>query len=383
MLDAGAVIAGKTHCEYLCASAGSHTNATGETRNPFRQDCTSGGSSSGSAVAVATGQADLALGGDQGGSIRIPASFCGVVGMKPTYGLVPYTGIMPVEMTLDHVGPMSASVRDNANMLDVIAGGDGFDPRQTQTGSGNYCAALEQGAKGLRIGVLKEGFGWPMSQSDVDETVQAAAGRFESLGAEVQTISVPAHLTAMQIWLPILIEGFNALVLRGNAVGNNWKGLYPTGLLRAQASWRLDSNLFPAELKTQVMLGEHVRQHGQGLHYAKAQNLSRVLQAAYDNALASCDVLLLPTVPVVAPKLPEKNPDGTPGAGPGMTAIVNTAPFNCSGHPVMSIPCGMSDELPVGMSLVGRHFDEATVYRAGHAYERSFDWKADSAGYQP
>lgn len=377
VLEAGAVLAGKTHCEYLCASAGSHTNATGVTRNPFRHDCTSGGSSSGSAVAVATGQADFALGGDQGGSIRIPASFCGVVGLKPTYGLVPYTGIMPVEMTLDHVGPMSLSVRDNAALLEVIAGRDGLDPRQVDSGSGNYSAALEQGAKGLRIGVVKEAFDWPMSQRDVDETVQAAARRFESLGAEVQVISIPEHLTAVQIWMPILIEGFNSLMLRGNALGNNWKGYYPTSLLRAQAGWRLSSNQFPSELKTLVMLGEHVRQSGQGMHYARAQNLSRSLRGAYDRALESCDVLLLPTVPIVAPKLPEDNPDGTPGAGPGMTAIVNTAPFNCSGHPVISIPCGVSDELPVGMSLVGGHFDEATVYRAAHAYERNFDWKAD------
>lgn len=378
VLDAGAVIKGKTHCEYFCASAGSHTNATGQTRNPYREDCTSGGSSSGSAVAVASGQAELAIGGDQGGSIRIPASFCGVVGMKPTYGLVPYTGIMPVEMTLDHVGPMSSRVRDNAVMLEVLAGRDGYDPRQTDTGPGNYCAALEKGAQGLRIGVLKEAFGWPISQRDVDETVQTAANRFEALGAVVKPVSIPEHLTAIQIWMPILIEGFNALVLRGNAAGNNWKGLYPTSLLRAQASWRLASQQFPAELKVLVMLGEHVRQCGHGMHYAKAQNLTRVLRAAYDQALADVDLLLLPTVPIVAPKLPAEHPDGTPGAGPGMAAIVNTAPFNCTGHPAMSIPCGVSDELPVGMSLIGQHFDEATIYRAGHAYERAFNWQSET-----
>ena len=161
VLEAGAEIVGKTACEYFCLSGGSHTNAHGPTHNPHRHGWSAGGSSSGSAVAVATGEADMALGADQAGSIRMPASFSGVVGLKPTYSLVPYTGIAPIEAYFDHVGPMTRTVADNARLLQVIAGPDGIDPRQRDVRVGDYIADLDAGVRGLRIGVLREGFGQP------------------------------------------------------------------------------------------------------------------------------------------------------------------------------------------------------------------------------
>ncbi|MCH8993248.1 MAG: SDR family NAD(P)-dependent oxidoreductase, partial [Acidobacteria bacterium] len=184
ILDAGGTIVGKAHCEYFCLSGSSHTNATGLVHNPWKMGHSAGGSSSGSAVLVATGEVDMAIGGDQGGSIRIPASFCGVYGMKATYGLVPYSGIMPIELTLDHTGPMTASVSDNALLLEVLAGADGLDPRQYGPLTAPYTEALGGGAGGLRIGVVEEGFGLANSDADVDDKVRGAAGLLAELGAE-------------------------------------------------------------------------------------------------------------------------------------------------------------------------------------------------------
>src|SRR5580700_7530589 len=199
ILDAGGTILGKVHCEYFCFSGGSHTGAAGPVHNPHKMGYSAGGSSSGSAVVVALGEADMAIGGDQGGSIRIPSSFSGVYGMKGTYGLVPYTGVMPIELTLDHTGPMTRNVRDNALLLEVLAGADGLDPRQGTPKVSSYTEALGGGVRGLRIGVVKEGFGHPSSEADVDAKVKAAAALFKKLGATVDEISVPMHLVAPAI----------------------------------------------------------------------------------------------------------------------------------------------------------------------------------------
>src|SRR5918993_330915 len=182
VLDAGGTIVGKAHCENFCLSGGSHTNATGAVHNPHKMGYSAGGSSSGSAVLVALGEADMALGGDQGGSIRMPASFSGICGMKPTHGLVPYTGIMPIEIYVDHTGPMTASVADNALMLEVIAGADGYDPRQYAPKVHPYTQLLDGGVDGLRIAVVQEGFGQPKSESDVDSKVRKAATLLGKLG---------------------------------------------------------------------------------------------------------------------------------------------------------------------------------------------------------
>ena len=192
LLDAGATIAGKAHCEYFCFSGGSHTSAHGPVTNPRKQGYSAGGSSSGSAALLAAGEVDLAIGGDQGGSIRMPSSYCGTYGMKPTHGLVPYTGIMPIELTLDHTGPMSRTVSDNALMLEVLAGPDGLDPRQINITTDTYTAALKGEIGKLRIGVVKEGFGLANSEPEVDNLVKKGAETFRKLGADVEEVSIPA-----------------------------------------------------------------------------------------------------------------------------------------------------------------------------------------------
>src|SRR5437016_5958118 len=207
ILDAGGTIMGKVHCEYFCFSGGSHTSAAGPVQNPRKPGYSAGGSSSGSAAVVAAGEVEMAIGGDQGGSIRMPSSYCGIVGLKPTWGLVPYTGIMPIELTLDHTGPMTGSVADNALMLEVIAGPDGLDPRQMGCTTDAYTKALGGSAAGLKIGVVKEGFGHPQSEKVVDDLVKKGAAKFKELGATVEEVSIPWHLTGMAVWSAIAVEG--------------------------------------------------------------------------------------------------------------------------------------------------------------------------------
>ena len=255
ILDAGGTIVGKTHCEYFCFSGGSHTGAKGPVHNPYKMGYSAGGSSSGSGVVVATGEVDMAIGGDQGGSIRMPSSFCGLYGMKGTHGLVPYTGIMPIEITLDHTGPMTGNVRDNALLLEVIAGADGLDPRQYAPQTADYVKALEGGVKGLRIGVVKEGFGLANSEADVDAKVKAGAALFKKLGATVEEISVPMHLLGPAIWLPIAAEGATEFMMKGNGMGTNWRGLYNTTLLDFHSAWRYRADELSDSLKITMLLG--------------------------------------------------------------------------------------------------------------------------------
>lgn len=373
-LEAGGTILGKSHCEYFCYSGSSHTNAIATTRNPHNPEYTTGGSSSGSAALVASGAVDFAIGGDQGGSIRLPAAFCGIYGMKPTWGLVPYTGAFAVEPTLDHLGPMTNSTADNALYLEVLAGADGLDPRQYAPRTAEYTKALGQGAKRLRIGVVAEGFGHESSEPRVDAAVRAAAERLKALGATVDDVSIPMHRHGMAIWAGIAIEGVYEHVFHENGLGKGWKGLYATSMLEAHSAWRGRANMFSEILKLGVLAGEHMHAAYRGRYYAKAQNLSTQLRAAYDKALAQYDLLLMPTAPVAGVKLPPPNGTRAEQMTPGFVPIVNTTAFDCTGHPAMSIPCALRDGLPVGMMLIAKHWDESTIYRAADAFERSGDW---------
>jgi amidase len=374
ILDAGGEIAGKAVCEYYCVSGGSHTSASGPVHNPRKRGYTTGGSSSGSAALVAAGDVDMAIGGDQAGSIRIPASHCGIVGLKPTFGLVPYTGIAPLEITLDTCGPMTADVRDNALLLEVIAGPDGIDSRQRGVPAGRYSEALEGGVKGLRIGVLKEGFGHPNSEADVDARVRAAGERLAKLGAVVDDVSVPTHGLGFAIWAAIRGDAACVTLLEMNGAGIAHEGLYVASLMQAAMAWRDRADEFADTLKIASIFSKYTLERYGGQYYAKAQNLRRRLRAAYDAALATHNLLLLPTVPMKATPIPGK--DATPQeiTRRSWEPTRNTCPFNVTGHPAISLPCGMEDGRPIGMMLVGRHYGEDTIYRAAAAFERGGDW---------
>ena len=383
ILDAGGEISGKAVCEHLCFSGGSHTSDTGPVLNPHDHTRSAGGSSSGSAALVAAGEVDMAIGGDQGGSIRIPSCWCGTYGLKPTHGLVPYTGVFPIELTLDHTGPIAATVADVALFLAAIAGEDGLDPRQQDVRVGDYEGSLNGDAQGLRIGVVTEGFGWPdLSEDDVDETVRGAANTFEELGADVSEVSIPLHRDGIHIWNGIAIEGATDLMVRGNSMGTNWKGHYSTSLLDVYGRGRKENADDLSEtVKLTMLMGQYMRESYHGRYYAKAQNLARKLRAAYDEALETVDLLLMPTLPLKATKIPE--PDAPPEevVARSLEMLPNTAPFDVSGHPAMNVPCGLSEGLPVGVMLIGRKWDEETILRAAHAFEQTgtYNVKAGAA----
>lgn len=375
LLDAGATIVGKAHCEYYCLSGGSHTNATGPVHNPYKLGYIAGGSSSGSGALVGSGELDIAIGGDQGGSIRIPASFCGAYGMKPTHGLVPYTGAMPIENTIDHLGPITGNVADNALVLEVLAGPDGLDPRQYAPRVDRYTSALGRGVQGLRIGVVREGFGMEGAEADVDASVRAGAERLAKMGAEVEEFSLPMHLDGHAIWTPIALEGLTQQMMHGNGMGTGWEGLYTTSLLDYHSNWRNRADELSASLKISMFVGEYMLKNYRGHFYGKAQNLSRQLRGAYDDALRKYDLLLMPTLPMKAQPIPAPDASISEIVQRAFEMVPNTAPFDATGHPAMSIPCGMGDGLPIGLMLVGRFWDEMTIYRAADAFEKSGDWR--------
>lgn len=374
MLDAGAVIAGKAHCENFCLSGGSHTNAKGPIHNPWKHGYMAGGSSGGSAALVAAGEVDMAIAGDQGGSIRIPASNCGVYGMKPTHGLVPYTGVMPIEQTIDHVGPVTNNVSDNALLLEILAGEDGLDPRQYKPKTFRYTEALGRGVQGLRIGILKEGFNYSVSEPDVDQKVLATAERFKELGARVEEVSIPDHHLAVDCWTAITVEGLQDGMMHGNSAGTNYRGLFLPSMIDHMAQWRSRADELSHSLKVCMFLGEFYQEQYRGRFYGKAQNLMRKVNEQYAAALKQYDLLLMPTVPMKPQQIPPADCSITEYVNRAFEMIANTAPFN-GGLPAMSVPCGLLEGLPIGMMLVGPNYGEMKIYQAAHAFEQSGDWR--------
>lgn len=371
ILDEGGEIAGKAVCEDFCLSGGSHTSATGPVLNPIDPTRSTGGSSSGSAALVAAGEVDMAIGCDQGGSIRMPSSWCGVYGLKPTYGLVPYTGIFPIELTLDHAGPIARSVEDVALLLEVLAGDDGLDPRQSNLKVKPFREALKGHAEGLRIGILKEGFGWEgISEEDVDTMVKEAAYSLTSSGATVEEVSIPLHRDGIHIWNGIGTEGLTSLMVKENGMGNNWKGHYSTNLLDAYGKGRKTrANEYSETVKLTVLLGQYMHEEYNGKFYAMSQNLARILKQAYDHVFDSYDILIMPTTPMKATKIPAPDSPREVVVGRALEMIQNCAPFDITGHPAMNVPCGKSEGLPVGMMMVGRMSEDDIVLQAAHAYQ--------------
>jgi amidase len=256
-------------------------------------------------------------------------------------------------------------------MLETLAGEDGLDPRQTGVTVTPYVDGLDRGPDGLRVGVLREGFELPgLSESDVDAAVRDAVDRLAEAGATVEEVSVPLHRDGLAIWNGVAMEGATDLMVRGDAFGTNHKGHYTTDLVdfygRAR---RVRAQDYSVTVKLTMLLGHYLSESYNHHYYAKAQNLGRRLRDAYGATLAGVDVLALPTTPMKAMRIPP------PGASIGdvltaaLSNIANTAPFDVTGNPAVSVPCAFSDGLPVGLMLVGRPFDDATVLRAGHAFE--------------
>lgn len=379
ILDHGGTIAGKAACEDLCFSAGSHTCATGPIRNPHNPEHSTGGSSGGSAALVAAGEVEMALGGDQGGSIRTPSCWCGVCGMKPTWGLVPMTGGMPISYSVDHCGPICNSVENVARLLTAIAGPDGYDPRTINGRTGDYMGSLRRAAKGLKIAVLREGFGHPTNDpraASTDEKVRAAIDEFRALGATVEDVSVPLHYDGPHIWTGVIVEGAAEMMIKGYAMGNNWMGYYATSLQEAFArGWTSRPDDVSETVKLVLLLGDYMHRYYHNRYHAKAQNLRVLLRNAYDSVLNNYDLMVMPTIPFPATRIPPADAPREIYIEAALNMQHNTCPFDVSGHPAFTIPCARVDGLPVGMMLVGKHFDETTLISAAKAFEDATDWR--------
>jgi amidase len=306
----------------------------------------------------------------------MPSSFCGTYGMKPTHGLVPYACIMPIEIYKDHTGPITATVADNALLLEVLAGPDGYDPRQYDVKVHPYTKAANGGVRGMKIGVVKEGFAQPNAEAVVNQKVRAAIGRLEGLGAEIREVSIPMHLMAGAIWMPIGVEGLTQTMMWGDGYGVSRPDLYVTSLMDFHRGWRSRANELADTVKLFTLFGTYIRKYYGSRYYGKAMNICRRLTAAYDAVLTECDLLAMPTTPIKATELPAPDASREDYVDRALNMISNTAPFDITHHPAMAIPCGMADGLPVSLMLVGRHFDEPTIYRAAFACERMADWKA-------
>ena len=373
ILDAGGQITGKAMCEDLCFSGSSIKNVKGPVRNPVDPSRISGGSSSGSAVLVGLGEADLAIGGDQGGSIRIPSTLCGIVGLKPTFGLVPYTGATSIEPSIDHLGPMGRSVKDVATLLQVIAGPDQLDFRQpTHMEIPDYVKELEKSVAGLKVGFLEEGF--KSAKDEVASLVGSMRNVFQSIGVEVKDVSVPEHGLALCLWSVLITDGVqNTLLNEMN--GSGFRGFYPSSMgEHFRRGWKTMVNSLPPHIKQQALLGDYIKHNYGNQFYNKAQNLCPSITKAYDDVLTdNVDVIFMPTCPITAPKIPSSDcdPAGSEVGSHGAECCINTAQFNYTGHPALSLNVGYIEGLPVGGMLVSKKFDEATLLRLAYGLEQA------------
>jgi amidase len=366
MLDAGAEIVATLNMDDFALSGDGRTSHYGPARNPHNPEYCTGGSSCGSGAALYYDDIDLTIGTDQGGSIRIPASWSGVVGIKPTYGLVPYTGVMSIDPTLDHVGPMARTVSDVALLLEVLAGKDPMDQRQREVRTEPYRAALGKSIDGIKLGVVREGFTQAGAEEDVNAAVNRAIAQLGQLGARATEISIPEHRTASDLLYAIVPEGM-AMLARTNLQGTHHTGAYLPGLAAYFGRHYPErANDLAITVKFMLVLGNLVRERYHGTLYAKAQAYRPALTAKYDAALREYDALVMPTTPMKAHRIDERAP---------YSMITNTAPFDVTGHPAISVPCAKSNGLPVGLMIVGRHFEDSTPLKLAHAYEQSIDWQ--------
>ena len=389
LLAAGATIVGKMNMEDF-SFGGPGFNGVGDfgrPLNPHDPDYVTGGSSSGSGAAVAAGHVDIAFGGDQGGSVRIPAAWCGCLGLMATHGLIPHTGVIGLEPTIDFVGPMTRTVEDLAQVLQCVAGRDGYDPRQADVPSAlpDYTSALGRGVDGLEIGVLTEGFGAEGSEPEVDETVMEALAVLEKAGAKLRPVSVAAHQSASLAILPLFFEGAK-LGYDTNLGGAFAKSFYPASLMATFGrAKRSHSHELPLNFKLMLLSGTYAQQRYNGRLYAKAQNVRPGIVRQYLGAFAEVDVLAMPTV-VVRSHRYEAAKDYVEAIdrtlfggerGDDLSVLVhNTAPFNYTGFPALSVPCAGAKGMPVGMQLVGPFHREELLLQVAHAYQESVNWES-------
>ncbi|CAL1533853.1 unnamed protein product [Lymnaea stagnalis] len=374
ILDEGGRILGKASCDDFCLSAMGFSSVDGYVVMPEKPDYRVGGSSSGSGVLVATGQVDMAIAADQGGSIRIPAAWTGTVGLKPTYGLVPYTGLVSIEPTVDHVGPIAKNVADCALFLEVIAGNDGLDGRQTANlDVPEYSKQLEVGILHKKLGLLKEGFDTcvPETQAAIREFLNNAA----LAGLDTGNVSVPLHKYGLALLTGFLSQGSNTCFKQGTAA-QFLQGFYPTSLEKAvRQGGQCAGGLLAPGIKSFTTIGELISRRYGNHYYCKSRNIILELTRQYEEALERCDVIVMPTLTHVSSKFTSRRSTEvetqTAYLKESTDQIANTVVANMTGHPALTLPLGkLGDGSKDSLMIVGKKFDELTVLQVARALEK-------------
>lgn len=370
LAQAGAVTVGKTNLDEFAMGSSTENSAYQVTANPWDITRVPGGSSGGSAAAVAADECTVALGSDTGGSIRLPASFCGVVGMKPTYGLVSRFGLVAFGSSLDQIGPFGRSVEDTAILLNAIAGYDPKDSTSLKVDIPDYTQALKPDLKNLKIGIIKETFGDGLDPI-ITETVNKAIEQLKQLGAEVQEISCPRFRYGLPSYYIIAPSEVSANLARYDGVKYGFRTPDPENLLSMYKETRAEG--FGAEVKRRIMVGTYTLSAGYyDAYYLKAQKVRTLIKQDFEKAFEQVDVLVSPTAPTTAFKAGEKNADPL---SMYLTDLM-TIPVNLAGLPGISVPCGFDDGgLPIGLQLISNVLREDLLFQVAYAYEQATEWK--------
>lgn len=362
---AGAVIVGKLNMDEFAMGSSTENSAFFPTSNPWDTQRVPGGSSGGSAASIAALEVPYNLGSDTGGSIRQPAAFCGVVGLKPTYGAVSRYGLVAFASSLDQIGPLTRNVRDNAIVLNAIAGHDPKDSTSVPFDKQDYTQFLENNVKGLKVGIPKEFFALGLN-SEVEDVIRQSILKLEELGAEVEECSLPHMEYAMPTYYIIASSECSSNLARYDGVRYGF---------RSEADDMIDmfkktrSEGLGQEVKRRIMLGTYALSSGYyDAYYLKAQKVRTLVKQDFDNAFKKYDVLISPTTPTVAYKIGEKSDPLSLYLGD-----VYTIPINLAGLPSISVPAGFAQGMPVGMQLISKHFDEGILYRVAYTYEQNTD----------
>ena len=363
--QADAVLIGKTNMDEFAMGSSTENSAFKTTRNPWNLDHTPGGSSGGSAAAVAAGLVSLSLGSDTGGSIRQPASFCGVVGVKPTYGRVSRYGLVAFASSLDQIGPFTRTVRESAQVLETICGFDPLDSTSTEVGVEDWTGTLDQPARGLRIGVPKEYFVDGMDAA-VHDKIQDAIATLEGLGCEVKQVSLPHTGYAVATYYLIATAEASSNLARYDGVRY---GLRVEGATLQEMYRQTRMRGFGSEVKRRILLGTYALSTGYyDAYYLKAQKVRTLIIRDFQNAFEEVDLIVTPTCPTTAFKIGEKTDDPLSM----YLSDIFTLTCNLAGLPGISIPCGKgSDGMPIGMQLLGNHFEEGKLLRVAHQFEQT------------
>lgn len=366
LIDADAIVIGKANMDEFAMGSSNENSAFGPVKNPVDTTRVPGGSSGGSAATVAAKQCFASLGTDTGGSIREPSSFCGVVGIKPTYGRVSRYGVVAFASSLDQVGPITRSVKDNALMLNVLAGQDPMDMTSSNQPVEDFTSKLDAGVKGIKIGVAKQFFTDALS-SEVRQSLETALDWYKQNGAEIVEVDLPSLDTALAVYYILSSAEAASNLARFDGVKYGVRANQYDDVVDLYFKSRTQG--FGKEVKRRIMLGNYVLSSGYyDAFYRKAKRVQKVIRNEFTNALQNCDVLISPTTANPAFKLGEKTNDHV---AMYLTDIF-TVPINIAGVPALSIPCGKNSEgLPIGMQIIGKHFDEATIYQVANAFEQS------------